>query len=204
MDKGPSQWRMVLPSSLKEEEAAAAEAAAVEYTPAEKPRRWSAMGGAAAATEVQIEGITVDVKELLSPRTVAAAAAAAAPVPVPAAAPADAATAPAEGAAAGDSAAATDAEGAAAAATATGISSCGRWCQVETQQRGCCLVSFNTMCYLLRQLQQANREALENAIISPTLPSSKRTSEEFHRAVLLQAQPIVLQSTLPLPQQVRV
>ncbi|CDI85461.1 hypothetical protein, conserved [Eimeria praecox] len=223
MDKGPSQWHMLLPKGLAEEEAAAAAAAAADSAPNERHHRWSNVGMTAAATDVQIEGVSVNLKELLSPRTIAAAAApplSSTPAAVAAASAPDAAAA--EGEEAGDSSATaetatagaaaapaaaettTPATAAAAAAADKASTSCGRWCQVESQQRGCCVVSFNTMCYLLQQLQQAKPDALETAIISPTLPVSNKKGDDIYRAVLIQAEPIVLQSTLPLPQQAEV
>ncbi|OEH76403.1 hypothetical protein cyc_05703 [Cyclospora cayetanensis] len=74
-------------------------------------------------------------------------------------------------------------------------------CEIEVLQAGCCTVRFDTMRQLVDQL---NEKGLlqKHARLSPALPlAEKKQPEASCQAVLIEASPIVLQSTLPLPQQ---
>lgn len=73
-------------------------------------------------------------------------------------------------------------------------------CEVEVLQEGCCTIRFDTMKHLIDQIGE-NAKVTESARLSPALPLTDQ-AKGVGQAILIEAAPIVLQSTLPLPQQV--
>ncbi|KAL8436312.1 hypothetical protein ACSSS7_001863 [Eimeria intestinalis] len=184
MDKGPSQWKMVLPEEAIHR---VSPRVAPPRAPAQSRRRWSSV--------VALPGLDLGGG---APKPAAAAAAAPAeaehhePFPPPP---------PAAVAAAADGAAPA---AAAAAAAAGGAMRTEKLCEVEVLQQGCCTVRFDTMKPLLERLAEEGPLPTDNKL-TPVLPHGEnKRGKRPTQAVLVAAKPIVLQSTLPLPQQAEV
>lgn len=70
-------------------------------------------------------------------------------------------------------------------------------CDIEVLQDGCCTLRYDTM----RSVETAVNGTPEGARFSPVLPV-KSNGIHSARSLLVKSEPVVLQSTLPLPQQV--
>ncbi|KAL8269840.1 hypothetical protein Esti_006254 [Eimeria stiedai] len=179
MDRGPSQWKMKLPAE------ATLQVSAEEgppKDPTQSGRKWSSVFG--------LPGVD---------HTSGA--------PKPAAAPPPGETKQDDPPPAADAAGATARAvpvGAAPGAPARAVRRTEQLCQVEVLQQGCCTVRFDTMKPLLERLAKEG-PLLTDSKLTPLLPraENKRSRRPLH-AVLVPTKPLVLQSTLPLPQQAEV
>lgn len=73
-------------------------------------------------------------------------------------------------------------------------------CEVEVLHEGCCTVRFDTMRHLVEQIDHQRKR--DKTLLSPSLPQDEVTEGlGSGQALFIDAKPLVLQSTLPLPQQ---
>lgn len=70
-------------------------------------------------------------------------------------------------------------------------------CDIEVLQEGCCTIRYDTM----RSVDTTVNGTPEGARFSPVLPK-KSNGGYSGRSLLVKSEPVVVQSTLPLPQQV--
>ncbi|KAL8442406.1 hypothetical protein Emag_006482 [Eimeria magna] len=188
MDRGPSQWKMKLPAE------ATLQVSAEEggpRAPTQSRRRWSsviALPGQWGAPKPAAAPPSMETKQ-----NDAAAAAPAADVAADAAA--------ANAAAANAAAAAPDG---AAPSSPAGALRTEKLCETEVLQQGCCTIRFDTMRPLLERLADEGPLPRDSKL-TPVLPHAESKRHRRHtQAVLVAAKPLVLQSTLPLPQQAEV